>query len=211
MVIRVLIVDDHPMVRRGLRETLAAEPGITVVAEAARSEEVLGALATHPCDLILLDLSLPGRGGLEVIEDVRRDYPKVRVLIVSTHDESQYAVRAIRAGAAGYLTKNSAPEELVQAVRSVVSTGRYISESVASALIEYARHESAGSRHDTLSNRELEVFRLLTAGRTMSQIADELSLSVKTVSTYRTRLAEKLGVNSTADMVRYAIEHKLFD
>lgn len=209
--IRVLIVDDHPIVRRGLKETLAAESDITVVAEAARSEEVLALMAAHACDLVLLDLSLPGRGGLEVIKDVRREFPNVRVLIVSTYDESQYAVRAIRAGAAGYLSKSSAPEELVQAVRAVIKSGRYISESVASALVEFTQKDRPGLLHDSLSDRELEVFRWLTAGRTVSEIAGELSLSIKTVSTYRSRLIDKLGVTSTAELVRYAIEHQLFD
>lgn len=209
--IRVLIIDDHPIVRRGLKETLAAEGDITVVAEASRSEEVLGLLAAHGCDLVLLDLSLPGRGGLEVIQDIRREFPNARILIVSTYDESQYAMRAMRAGASGYLTKNSAPEELVRAVRSVANTGRYISESVAAALLDFARDDQPASLHGRLSNREHEVLRLLTSGRTISDIAVELSLSVKTVSTYRSRLVEKLGLRTTADLVRYALEHKLFD
>ncbi|MDP3717518.1 MAG: response regulator transcription factor [Acidobacteriota bacterium] len=208
--IRVILVDDHPIVRRGLKETLAAEADLAVVAEAERSEEVLAALQQHPCDVVLLDLSLPGRGGLDVLKDVRRDFPGVRVLVVSTHDESQYAVRAMRAGAAGYLTKNSAPEELVRAVRSVVSTGRHITDDVASALAEYALDDRSGFLHERLSDREHEVLRRLTAGRTVSEIAGELSLSVKTVSTYRSRMVQKLGAKSTADLVRYAIEHQLF-
>lgn len=209
--IRVLIVDDHPIVRRGLKEALAAESDVSVVAEASRSEEVLALMAAHACDLVLLDLSLPGRGGLEVIKDIRRDFPNVRILIVSTYDESQFAIRAIRAGASGYLTKSSAPEELVRAVRSVANTGRYISESVASALLDFARGDQPASLHRRLSDREHEVLRLLTSGRTVSDIAVELSLSVKTVSTYRSRLVEKLGLRTTADLVRYALEHKLFD
>lgn len=208
--IRVILVDDHPIVRRGLKETLAAETDLAVVAEAERSEEVLATLQQHPCEVVLLDLSLPGRGGLDVLKDVRRDFPNVRVLVVSTHDESQYAVRAMRAGASGYLTKNSAPEELVRAVRSVAGTGRYITDEVASVLAEYALDDRSGSLHETLSDREHEVLRLLTAGRTVSEIAGELSLSVKTVSTYRSRLVQKLGARSTADLVRYAIEHQLF-
>lgn len=209
--IRVVIVDDHPIVRRGLKETLAGEADITVVGEAERSEEVLAMLASHPSDLVLLDLSLPGRGGLDVIKDIRRDFPAVRILIVSTHHESQYAVRAIRAGATGYLTKNSAPEELVVAVRSIMTSGRYISESVASTLLNYAQSDARHSGPEQLSDREHQVLRLLAAGRTVSDIGVELSLSVKTVSTYRSRLMAKLDVHSTADLVRYAIEHKLFD
>lgn len=209
--IRVVLVDDHPIVRRGLRETMSAEADIAVVAEATRSEEVLGTLTAHPCDVILLDISLPGRGGLDVLKDIRRDFPDIKVLMVSTHDEAQYSVRAIRAGAAGYLTKTSPPDELVRAVRLVVRTGRYITDSVAAALAEFAADDRPGPAHEHLSDREHQVLRLMTSGRTVSEIAEDLSLSVKTVSTYRTRLIEKLGVRTTSDLVRYALEHKLFD
>jgi DNA-binding NarL/FixJ family response regulator len=209
--IRVVLVDDHPILRRGLRETLATDRGITVVAEAERSEEVLGTLAAHPCDVVLLDLSMPGRGGLEVLKDIRRDFPQVKVLIVSTYDEAQYAVRAIRAGASGYVTKSSAVADLLKAVRMTVETGRYITEAVAAALAEFALDDRPGPAHERLSDREHEVLRLLADGRTISEIAAKLSLSVKTVSTYRSRLAEKLGVHSTSELIRYALDHKLFD
>lgn len=208
--IRVLLVDDHPLVRRGLREMLTAA-GITVVAEAARSEEVLPALGAHPCDIVLLDLSLPGRGGIEVLGDINESYPRVRVLVVSTHAESAYAVRAMRAGAAGYVTKTSAPEEIVAAVQAVAATGRYISDAVAGALADFAREDRPGPAHEQLSDREMEVFRLLTRGRTVSEIAADLSLNVKTVSTYHSRLKQKLGAGGSADLVRYAIENHLFD
>jgi DNA-binding NarL/FixJ family response regulator len=209
--IRVTLVDDHPIVRRGLKETLSAEADIVVVGEAARSEEVLAMLSTNPCDVVLLDISLPGRGGLDVLKDVRRTFPDVRVLVVSTHAESQYAVRAMRAGAAGYLTKTSPPEELVRAVRQLMRTGRYINEEVGAALAQFAQDDRPGPPHERLSDREHEVLRLLAAGKTVSDIANGLSLSVKTVSTYRSRLVEKLGVRTTSDLVRYALEHKLFD
>jgi len=209
--IRVMLVDDHPIVRRGLKETLSAEADVVVVGEAARSEEVLAALTANPCDVVLLDISLPGRGGLDVLKAIRQSFPDVRVLVVSTHDESQYAVRAMRAGAAGYLTKTSPPEELVRAVRQLMRTGRYINEEVGAALAQFAQDDRPGPPHERLSDREHEVLRLLTAGKTVSDIANELSLSVKTVSTYRTRLVEKLGVRTTSDLVRYALEHKLFD
>ena len=206
-----MIIDDHPMVRRGLRETLSAEADMAVVAEAARSEEVLTLLGTTTCDVVLLDLSLPGRGGIDVLKDIRHDFPRVYVLIVSTYNESQYAVRAMRAGAAGYLSKNGAPEELVHAVRSVIQTGRYITEAVGAALAEFALDDHKAPRHELLSDREYEVLRLLVGGRTVSDIASNLFLSVKTISTYRTRLMEKLGVRTTADLVRYAIERQMFD
>lgn len=211
---RVLLVDDHPLVRRGLRELLAAA-GIDVVAEAARSEEVLPALAAHPCDIVLLDLSLPGRGGIEVLGDIAGEHPRVRVLVVSAHTEAAYGLRAMRAGAAGYVTKSSAPEEIVAAVRAVATTGRYISETVAGALADFALDARPGDRpgpaHEHLSDREMEVFRLLTRGRTISQIAADLSLSVKTVSTYHARLKDKLGASGSADLVRYAIDNHLFE
>lgn len=207
---RVLLVDDHPLVRRGLREMLAAE-GIPVVGEASRSEEVLAALAAHPCDVVLLDLSLPGRGGIEVLRDIGAAHPRVRVLVVSAHAETAFALRAMRAGAAGYITKDRAPEEIVRAVRAVAATGRYISDAVAGTLADFAVTERAGPAHEQLSDREMEVFRLLTRGKSISQIAADLSLSVKTVSTYHARLKDKLGAAGSADLVRYAIDHHLFD
>lgn len=207
---RVLLVDDHPLVRRGLREMLAGA-GIEVVAEASRSEEVLPALHAHACDIVLLDLSLPGRGGIEVLRDIADAYPRVRVLVVSAHTEAAYALRAMRAGAAGYVTKSSAPEEIVSAVRTVAATGRYISAAVAGALADFALDGRPGPAHEHLSDREMEVFRLLTHGRTISEIAGDLSLSVKTVSTYHARLKDKLGATGSADLVRYAIDNHLFD
>jgi two-component system, NarL family, invasion response regulator UvrY len=210
-VTRILLVDDHPLLRRGLRDLLSTAPDIHIVAEAGRSEEVLPALSAHPCDLVLLDLSLPGRGGLEVLKDIRAAVPSVRVLVVSTYAEAQYAVRAMRAGAAGYVNKSSEPETLIDAVRSVMRTGRYVSEAVGAILADFAEHGDRDLAHEQLSDREHQVLRLLTAGKTISEIAAELSLSVKTVSTYRARLVEKLGVRTTTDLVKYSIEHKLFD
>ena len=207
---RVILVDDHPMVRRGLREMLAAD-GIPVVAEASRSEEVLPALEAHPCDIVLLDLSLPGRGGIEVLRDIKDAFPRVRVLVVSAHTEAAYAVRAMRAGAAGYVTKNSPPEEIVAAVRTVARTGRYLSDAVAGALADFAMEDRPGPLHEQLSDREMEVFRQLMSGKTISEIAADLSLNVKTISTYHARLKQKLGVGGSADLVRYAIDHHLFD
>jgi two-component system, NarL family, invasion response regulator UvrY len=210
-VTRVMIVDDHPLLRRGLRDMLSTAPEIQIVAEAGRAEEVLGLLDAHPCDIVLLDLSLPGRGGLEVLRDIRNAAPHVRVLIVSTYDEAQYAVRAMRAGAAGYVNKSSEPEELIGAVRSVMQSGRYVNDAVAGMLADFVQHGDRDLGHQQLSDREHQVLRLLTRGSTISEIASELSLSVKTVSTYRTRLLDKLGVRTTTGLVRYSIEHKLFD
>lgn len=208
--IRLVIVDDHPVVRRGLRETLAAERDFSVVAEAGLPHEALAQLDAHICDVVLLDLSLPGRGGLDLLSQILRRHAHVRVLIVSTHEESTHAVRAIRAGAAGYVAKTSAPEDLVKAVRAVVRHGLYLTPSVAAALARHAQG-GAGPPLEQLSNREHEVLRLLAAGRSISEIGDQLALSVKTISTYRSRIAQKLGVRTTADLVRYAWEHKLFE
>jgi two-component system, NarL family, invasion response regulator UvrY len=207
--IRVLIVDDHPLMRRGLRETLESAAGMKVVGEATRCEEVLGAMRTAPCDIVLLDLSLPGRGGLDVLKDIGREWPAIPVLIVSSYAESQYALRAIQAGAAGYLSKTAVAEELVDAVRGAVKTGRYINDVVGAELARFASRGNAGPAHDRLSDRERQVLQLLVAGRGVSEIAVAISLSVKTVSTYRSRLMHKLGVHTTADLVRYAIEHRL--
>jgi two-component system invasion response regulator UvrY len=208
--IRVVIVDDHPIVRRGLRDLLNEQGDIEVVAEAGRPEEVSSLLATHPCDVVLLDISLPGRGGLELLADLLRETPGLRVLIVSTHAESQYAVRAIKAGAGGYVLKSAAPEELTAAVRKVAATGRHITDTVAAELADYAWRPSR-SGLAALSNREYEVLRSIAKGQSTGAIAERLSLSVKTVSTYRARLMDKLHVKSVAELVRYAIEHDLRD
>ncbi len=207
--IRVAIVDDHPIVRRGLRDLLSEHSDIEIVAETGQPEEVLPLAATHAVDVLLLDISLPGRGGLDVLADVHREWPDLRVLIVSTHAESQYALRAIRAGAAGYIAKNSAPEELVTAVRNVAATGRHITDTVALELAAYAGRRAPQTGLAALSNREYEVLRAIATGSSTGDIAQRLSLSVKTVSTYRARLLEKLRLKSTADLVRYAIEHGL--
>ena len=207
--IRVLIVDDHPLMRRGLRETLESAVGMKVVAEATRCEEVISAMRTTPCDIVLLDLSLPGRGGLDVLKDIGREWPSIPVLIVSSYAESQYALRAIQAGAAGYLSKTTVAEELVDAVRTVVKTGGYINDAVGAELARFATRGNSGPAHNRLSERECQVLQRLVAGRSVSEIASIMSLSAKTISTYRVRLMQKLGIHTTADLVRYAIEHRL--
>jgi two-component system, NarL family, invasion response regulator UvrY len=209
--IRVAIIDDHPIVRRGLRDLLLAERDIVVVAEAGHPDEVVRVLTATPADVVLLDLSLPGRGGLELLGDLRREWPELRVLIVSTHAESQYAVRAIKAGAAGYIPKTAPAGELIAAVRNVAATGRHISEMVAAELAEYARRRSKTGGLASLSDREFQVLRLMAGGRSSGEIAERLSLSVKTVSTYRTRLLGKLHLRTVAELLRYAIEEGITD
>lgn len=208
--IRVVIVDDHPLVRRGLREALATDPGIAVVAEAAGSDEALRVLGDHPCDVLLLDLSLPGRGGLDVLADAGRLFPSVRTLIVSSHDNAAQILRAMRAGAAGYLTKAAPEDELLRAIHAIYDTGRHISDAVGAVLAEFAQGGVAGTV-GVLSDREMDVLLRLARGESVSTIAEQLALSVKTISTYRSRVLEKLGLVTTADLVRYALDHKLID
>lgn len=208
--IRVLIADDHPIVRHGVGQLLSAEPDMTIAGEAATSAEVLDALDGRACDLLLLDLSMPGRGGQDVLADVRSRYPALPVVVLTMHNEPQFAVRAIKAGAAGYVTKDSAGAELVRAVRAVVSGQRYVASALAEPLASYLA-EGSDRKHERLSERESRVLDLLVAGQTVTEIADELALSVKTVSTYRTRLLHKLHVDSTAALVRYALEHRLVE
>ena len=209
--IRVMIVDDHPLVRRGLREALATDTGMIVVAEAERSETVLTTLADQACDVLLLDLSLPGRGGLELLADVRRLFPSVRTLVVTSHDTAAQILRAMRSGAAGFVTKAAPEEELLRAIHSVHRTGRHISDAVGAVLAEFALGRDDTGTLGHLSDRETEVLLRLAKGESVSAIADALSLSVKTISTYRSRVLEKLGLTSPADLVRYAIDHDLID
>jgi DNA-binding NarL/FixJ family response regulator len=210
-VIRIIVVDDHPLVRRGIREMVAAQADLEVVGEAATAAEVPALLAKQSCDVLLLDLSLPDGSGLEVLKELRRGFPQLRVLVVSTHDPLQYGVRSIRAGAAGYVSKNDPENEIVPAIRAVARTGRYISPRLAEALADFAMLGGGADATRGLSDRELEVLRRLAQGSTISDIAADLSLSVKTVSTYRTRILDKLGLRTTNDLVRYAVERRLFD
>ncbi len=210
--IRVLIVDDHPVIRRGVRDILSSGgPWIRVVGEAGSGAEALRFLSENEVELVLLDVTLPDRSGIEILKDLRQVYPQVRVLVLSIHPEEQYAGRALRAGAAGYLTKESAPEELLLAIERILRGGRYVTESLAEVLSKQATGEFAEgvAPHELLSDREFEVLRLLGQGKAVSQIAEEMGVSVKTVSTYRTRILEKLGKETTAELIRYALEHRL--
>lgn len=205
---RVLIVDDHPIVRRGLRGLLQAEPGVEFIGEAGTPEDALSELERGSWDVVLLDIALPGRSGLNTLGAIRAVRPGLPILIVSGHPEDQYAVRLLRAGAAGYLTKDAAPDVLLKAVKRVATGGRYISEALAEFLAGEVQ-DSGVEPHQLLSNREYEVLTLMGEGRTVTDIAESLHISVKTVSTYRTRLLEKLGVRTTAELIRYAVEHQL--
>ena len=209
--LRVLIADDHPIVRRGLREILTADAQVTEVIEAEHPQQVLDLARTSGCDVVVLDLGLPGRGGLEVLKDLRRDQPKLPVLILSMQPEEQYAVRALRAGAAGYLTKEAAPDKLVEAIHKMTSGGRYISAAVAEQLAAGLTIDASKPPQELLSDREYEVLRLIGSGKTVGDIAAQLSLSVKTVSSYRARILEKMGMSNNAELMHYAIRNKLVD
>jgi len=209
--LRVLIADDHPIVRRGLREILGAETRIAEVIEAAHPQQVLDLARTSGCDVVVLDLGLPGRGGLEVLKDLRRDHPKLPVLILSMQPEEQYAVRALRAGAAGYLTKDSAPAKLLEAIDKATTGGRYVSAAVAEQLAAGLTSDVTKPPQELLSDREYQVLRLIASGKTVGDIAEQLSLSVKTISSYRARILEKMGMSNNAELMLYAITNKLVD
>lgn len=205
--IRVLIADDHKIVRDGLRRILAATSDIEVVAEAASGDETLALVKANDYDVAMLDLSMPGLAGIALVKRLKAEKPKLRVLVLSMHGEHQYAARALKAGASGYLTKDSASEQLVGALRKIAAGGVHISDAAAASLVGSAQPAA----HEGLSDREFEVLRLLVEGLGPTEIGEKLHLSVKTVSTHKTRILEKLKVGSTAELVRYALQHKLVD
>lgn len=209
--IKILVADDHTLVRKGLMQILLEVDEIESVAEAKDGKEALKKIATEKYDLVLLDISLPGRSGLDILKQIKCSDPNLPVLMLSMHPEEQYAVRSLRAGAAGYLTKESAPDELVAAVRKVASGGKYITTTLAERLafqIESARQESI---HETLSDREYQVMCMIASGKTVSQIAVILNLSVKTISTHRSRILRKMGMENNAQLIHYAIKQGLVD
>lgn len=211
MTTRVLIADDHAIVREGLRRILASDPAFSVAGEAKDGHEVLAAVRAGGFELLLLDLSMPGRSGIDLVKQVKAERPELRVLVLSMHEEQQYAVRAIRAGASGYLTKDTAPTQLVAALRKVASGGLFITPGVAEALALGLQGPAGELPHKRLSDREYEVFLLLAGGESVTGIAERLHLSVKTVSTHKTHVLEKMTLGSLADLVRYAVAHKLLD
>ena len=209
--IRVVIADDHTIVREGLKQLLGAAEDLEVVAEARDGYETMKIVRERDFDVLLADLSMPGKSGMELIKQVRSEKPKLRILVLSMHAERQYAVRAIKAGASGYLTKDSAARELVSALRKVAAGGAIISAEVAEQLAHAAMPQAEGPPHASLSDREYQVFELLVAGTSVSDIATKLNLSVKTVSTHKARIFEKMGLANQAELIRYAIRHQLGD
>jgi DNA-binding NarL/FixJ family response regulator len=209
--IRILIADDHPVVRHGIRQIVAETSDIAVGAEAATGGEVLERLRDAPPDLVLLDLSLPDVDGIELLKQLRREYSRTPVLILTMHSEDQFAIRALRAGAAGYLTKESAPAELVGAIRRVMEGGRYLSPWIAEKLAAHLGPGSDKPAHENLSDREYQILRMIGAGQSTRQIAQTLSLSVKTISTYRGRVLEKLQLRNAAEIAAYVVRNRLAD
>lgn len=207
--IRVLIVDDHAILRRGLRALISEEFARAEFGEASNAEQALEQVRKKVWDVALLDVTLPGKSGLDLLKEVKAERPKLPVLILSVHPEDQFAIRALKAGAEGYMTKESAPEELVQAIRKILAGGRYVSPTLADKLASDVSRGGAGAPHETLSDREYEIMCLIASGKTVTEIAVELSLSVKTISTYRARILPKLGAKNSAEITRYAIRNNL--
>jgi DNA-binding NarL/FixJ family response regulator len=206
---RVLIVDDHAIVRRGLKALLSDELPEAAFGEASDAQQALKEMRRGKWDVALLDITLPGKSGLELLKELKAARPKLPVLVLSAHPEDQFALRALKAGAEGYLTKDSAPEELVKAIRKVLAGGRYVSPTLAEKLASNVRKDFTRLPHETLSDREYEIMCLIGSGKTVTEIAGDLSLSVKTISTYRTRVLEKLGVKNSAAIVQYAVRNGL--
>jgi DNA-binding NarL/FixJ family response regulator len=208
---RILIADDHAIVRKGLKETLQEELGRVAFGEAENGAQVLELIGKEDWDLVLLDIGMEGRNGLEVLEEIRKARRKLPVLILSMYPEGEFAVRALKQGAAGYLSKQSAPETLAAAVAKVLAGGRYISPALAERLAAEMQRETGTPPHASLSNREFQVMQMVAAGKSLKEIADLLSLSVKTVGTYHTRILDKMGVKSDVEIARYALLNKLVE
>jgi two-component system, NarL family, invasion response regulator UvrY len=207
--IRLAIADDHPIVREGLRRIANEGVGISVTGEASTAAELFRLLAKAAVDVVLLDVSMPGSTFVETLKELREKHPSVKVLVLSVHPEDQWAMRALRAGAAGYLTKDHSPEQLVGAVRRVAGGGKYVSAPLAEKLAGLIDNDSKRAPHERLSDREFEVLRALGSGMAVKDVAEQLNLSAKTISTYRARLLEKMSLKSRADLVRYVVEHDL--
>ena len=209
--IRVLVADDHAIIRAGVRKVLADQSDIVVAGEASDGQEALQQLRHNEYDLLLLDLCMPGRSGIELLKQVNNQYPRLAVLILSSHREDQYAVRVLRAGAVGYVTKESAPQVLVPAIRKVAGGGRYISPFLAEKLLFEWGGAEKRPLHSSLSDREYQILIMIASGKNASTIAEELALSVKTVSTHKLRLQQKLGIRNITGLVQYALKNRLID
>ena len=208
---RILIADDHPLVRQGLKQLLAAEPDMTVVGEAKNADETLELARSLEWDVLILDYSMPGGNGLVVLKEIKRSYPRRPVLILSMHPEDSIAISVLRAGAAGYINKECASEELTVAIRKAVSGGKYVSTTLAEKLALELEDGTRARPHESLSDREYRVMWMIASGKSITHIAEELFLSPNTISTYRIRILKKLKLEHNADLVRYAIKHRLME
>jgi DNA-binding NarL/FixJ family response regulator len=207
--IKILIVDDHAIVRQGLKQIVAETSDISVAGEASNGQEALEKVWKNEYDVVVLDITMPGRGGLEALKQLKTIKPKLPVLILSMHPEEQYAMRVLKAGASGYLTKESAPEELVAALRKVSQGRRYLTSSLAEKLAFQLERDFRETPHEKLSDREFQIMSLIAAGKTVKEIAEELVLSSKTISTYRTRILRKMGMKNNAELMHYVITNEL--
>jgi DNA-binding NarL/FixJ family response regulator len=209
--IKILIADDHAVVREGVKHILSEMPDMVIAGEAGKGQEVLEKVGKNEYDLILLDIAMPGRDGLEILKDLKLQKPKLPVLILSMFPEEQYALRALKSGASGYLTKDSIPDELIKAIQKIVRGGKYISSSFSEKMLFSFDSDAEKPLHETLSDREYQVMRMIASGKTLKEIADELALSVKTISTYRSRILDKTGMKNNVELTHYAVKHRLVD
>ena len=207
--IKILVADDHAVVRNGLKQIVSDTPDMIVAAEASNGQEVLNKALEDDYDMVLLDITMPDRSGLDILKEIESQKPELPVLILSMHPEEQYAVRALKAGAAGYLTKESAPEELIKAMRMVSGGGKYVTESLAEKLASVLENSTEEPLHQSLSDREYQILCMIASGKHVKQIANELFLSTKTISTYRSRILRKMNMNNNIELTRYAIQNLL--
>jgi two-component system, NarL family, invasion response regulator UvrY len=209
--VRILIADDHVLIREGLKKILKTAPEMVVVAEAGDAREVIQAIKNNELDVVVLDISLPGKSGLELLKDIKIDHPKLPILILSMHPEDRFAVRALKAGAAGYVTKESAADDLIKAIRKVIQGRKHVSASLAEKLAFNLEADTEKPPHEELSDREYQVLCLIASGKTVRQISEELYLSMSTVNTYRARILQKMNMKTDAELIRYAIQNQLID
>jgi two-component system invasion response regulator UvrY len=209
--IKIIIADDHSVVREGVKHILSESLDAVFTGEAGNSQELLEEINKKNYDLILLDIAMPGRDGLETLKEIKTLKPKMPVLILSMFPEEQYAMRALKSGASGYLTKDSIPDELIKAVKKVLRGGKYVSSSFSEKLLLSLDHDTEKMPHEALSNREYQVMKMIASGKTLKEISDELFLSVKTISTYRARILEKMEMENNAEIIHYAVKNKLID
>jgi two-component system, NarL family, invasion response regulator UvrY len=207
--IKILVADDHPIVRQGLKQILSEYPDMTVADEAGTGKDVLVKIGKKDFDIVLLDISMPGRNGLDILKELKTKKPKLPVLVLSIYPEDQYAVRVLKLGAAGYLTKESVPEELVAAIRKVARGRKYVSNSLAEKLATDLEINAEKAPHENLSDREYQVMSMIASGKRLKEVAEELSLSIKTISTYRSRIMEKMNMRNNAELIRYALQNGL--